>query len=184
MFHLDEYSIKKHLFQVFVGLMGGAIVFIYFQGERILYVNFFPEERGMEQGAYHNDEYAFSVNHPAAYAVREEMEENSLQVFFVREYTPAIENAPLIFAGSIDRSTYLESMKKRQNTRILSERNVTVGNGIFAKQIISSFTRTAGGEKLKETIFSQNGKLYVIGQLYEKNPDAIYNVLLQSFKFK
>lgn len=183
MIRFNEYRIKKHIFGVFIGLLVGAVFFIYFQGDDI-YLRFFGYREGA-LGAYRNAEYAFSVLYPLDYLAAEENGNSLLNVFFTKQQDPPfyLKKSSTVHVENGDRSAYIQSINDRENTRVVSTRNITIGDRIFAKQIISRPYDTASDERVTETVFNRSGKTYVIWQKYSGSIDAAYPLLLRSFRF-
>lgn len=183
-FHIDEYAVKKHFLTVFVCLLLGAIAFVYLQGEHIFISVIGAHVPKDSLFVYHNDRFEFAVSYPSRYLVGEEGGEESGTVYFTERQDPPfyLRSSPHIYSEEGDWREYLAKAEQRKNSKITSVRNITVGDAIFAKEIISA--AKDGKERIKEVIFGRLGKTYVILQRYGSSLDPIYPLLVKTFQFK
>lgn len=179
----DEYAVKRHLFIVFVGLLLFAIAFLYVQGERIFLSVLSSGETQEQKNIYRNAEFGFSAAYPERYLVAEEAGQDFLRVYFTAHDNPPffLQSSPVIFIARGNWRDYVLRTRQYPGKRIISERSITVGSSIFAKEIVSS---VEGEKRLKETVFGRTGFTYIIGQQYDEALDPAYPLLVKTFQFE
>ncbi|MEK7636489.1 MAG: hypothetical protein AAB362_02275 [Patescibacteria group bacterium] len=185
MIRFNEYEWKKHFFIVFLIFLLCGIAFFYVYGEDVFY-QFLGGDVGVGREKYINDEYRFSVFYPFQYRVWQERGDDSVGVYFAREHeTPShIKRSPIIFIEKGNRVSYSTAVKERKGIQILTERNITVGDAIFAKQIVSRLADGRAGAKLVETVFSSSGQVFIVWQNYDERVDPAYPLLVKTFQFE
>lgn len=182
---LNEYAIKKHFFAVFVCLLLSATAWIFVQGDRVFSRLVGTPVFDERVKTYANEEFGFAVSYPEEYLVGEEATADVLAVYFTKERKSPfqLKSSPIVFVANGDRASYIEGIQSRKNTKILATRNVTAGNALFAKEVLSAVEGATGGY-IKETVLSRSGIVYVIFQRYAKNIDPAYPLLIKTFQFK
>ncbi len=186
MIRFNEYEWKKHFFIVFLILLLCGIAFFYVNGEDIFY-QFLGGDIKAGREKYTNGEYHFSVLYPFEYLVGQERGDDYMSVYFFppKADPPLAEKmSPIIFIEKGNRASYLVAVKKREGVQVLSERNITVGDGIFAKQIVSRLADGRAETKLVETAFSRSERVFVVWQNYSEKIDPAYPTLIKTFQFE
>ena len=185
MIRFNEYEWKKHFFLVFLVFLLCGIAFFYVNGEDIFY-QFLGGDIRAGREKYTNGVYRFSVLYPFEYLVGQERGDDYLSVYFAREREAPfhLKRSPIIFIEKGNRVSYQSAIKEREGVQVLSERNITVGEAIFAKQIVSRRMDGRAGPKLVETVFSRSEHVFIVWQNYSEKIDPAYPLLIKTFQFE
>ena len=135
---------------------------------------------------YENVKYGFNVSYPIEYLLGQERGADFFTLYVTREQKSPfrLKYAPTLYIEKGEQGAYIRSIAKREDSAVISRRNVTVGASIDGEQIASRPTDTKGGAKLVETVFSNGDDAYVIWQRYDERIDPAYPMLIQTFSFQ
>lgn len=182
---IDEYTIKKHIFTIFILLLISGVAFFYVKGEA-LFSRFIDKNLDAEEFIYSNNNYKFSLLYPADYLTAEERGKDYLNVYFTRERESPFRLKKSVTLSVVkgERAEYLQNAKNRENAEIISDRQLTVGDRTLAQQLVFRFKNIAEDKKSVETVFARPGLVFIIRQNYNEKIDNAYPLILKSFRFE
>lgn len=191
MIQFSEYTIKKHILIAFVILGVGILIGIYLEAEKIsnrLSLESFSDDLD----TYSNDFYGFTVSYPILrYSVDTERAADGDNIYFIPRRATK-DQATVVHVEEGNKNTYVQKLLESQGDNDpISQRNIKIGNELSAKQFLFSVTRDSSGNAAIpvgetwrgiQTIFSKNGYVFDVRQIYNGALDEIHPLLLTSIR--